>query len=410
MLELLVCSLFTVLPDYLYRRYGQGKRIGKEITIFSMWFELRWGITGCVMLTVALITVIFYNHPTSRDVSSLFRTVPILPEAGGRVADIHVAVSDEVAAGAPLITLDDSSQRAALETATRRIAEIEASMLMAAADLAAAEAQIAEAKGSLGEAQDELDTKLELQARNPDVVPVREIERLQQIVASRRGAVEAAEAARDAARARLDTLLPAQKASAEAARDEAQVALDKTVIRAGVTGRVEQFTLQVGDFVSPLMRPAGVLIPDGVGEGRLIAGFNQIESQVIKRGMAAEVSCSSLPFTVIPMVVAGVQQVIAAGQIRVGEQLIDPARLGTEGTILAVLEPMYEGGLDRVPPGSRCVANAYTSNHETLAHEEMSLLRRIALHVVDTVAVVHAILLRVETLLLPVRTLVLGGH
>ena len=29
MLELMLCSLFTLLPDYLYRRYGQGKRFGR---------------------------------------------------------------------------------------------------------------------------------------------------------------------------------------------------------------------------------------------------------------------------------------------------------------------------------------------------------------------------------------------
>ena len=62
MLELLLCSLLTILPDYLYRRYAQGKRLGKEITLYSVWFELRWGITACLMLTVGLITVIFYNH------------------------------------------------------------------------------------------------------------------------------------------------------------------------------------------------------------------------------------------------------------------------------------------------------------------------------------------------------------
>ena len=36
MLELILCSLFTILPDYLFRRYGQGKRIGHEITLFSV--------------------------------------------------------------------------------------------------------------------------------------------------------------------------------------------------------------------------------------------------------------------------------------------------------------------------------------------------------------------------------------
>ena len=46
MLELFLCSLLTILPDYLYRRYGQGKRFGQEITLFSVWFELRWGIVS----------------------------------------------------------------------------------------------------------------------------------------------------------------------------------------------------------------------------------------------------------------------------------------------------------------------------------------------------------------------------
>ncbi|MGB2650091.1 MAG: HlyD family secretion protein, partial [Pseudolabrys sp.] len=53
MLVTLLCSLVTLLPDYLYRRYVQGKRLGKKITFYSVWFELRWGITGCLLLTVA---------------------------------------------------------------------------------------------------------------------------------------------------------------------------------------------------------------------------------------------------------------------------------------------------------------------------------------------------------------------
>ena len=63
MLELFVCSLVTILPDYLYRRYAQGKRFGREITFYTVWYELRWGITGCLVLTISLITMIFYFHP-----------------------------------------------------------------------------------------------------------------------------------------------------------------------------------------------------------------------------------------------------------------------------------------------------------------------------------------------------------
>src|SRR5262245_66300465 len=74
MLELLLCSLVTILPDYLYRRYGQGKRFGKEITFYSVWFELRWGITACLILTVSLITVIFYNHSSTNNTTLFFTT------------------------------------------------------------------------------------------------------------------------------------------------------------------------------------------------------------------------------------------------------------------------------------------------------------------------------------------------
>ena len=99
MLELLLCSMLTILPDYLYRRFRQGKRLGKEITIFSVWFELRWGLVTCLMLTVGLITTVFYHHPATTNVVSFFRTVPIVPETIGRVAEIDVGFSDQVDRG-----------------------------------------------------------------------------------------------------------------------------------------------------------------------------------------------------------------------------------------------------------------------------------------------------------------------
>ena len=90
MLELLLCSMLTILPDFLYRRLVQGKRLGKEITFFSVWFELRWGIVCCLMLTVSLITLIFYFHPSTNTATLFFRTVPILPEGSGRVAEVRL--------------------------------------------------------------------------------------------------------------------------------------------------------------------------------------------------------------------------------------------------------------------------------------------------------------------------------
>ena len=80
MFELLLCSLLTVFPDYLYRRYVQGKRLGREITVYTVWYELRWGIITCLILTISLITLIFYYHPSTKFVTAVYRTVTILPK------------------------------------------------------------------------------------------------------------------------------------------------------------------------------------------------------------------------------------------------------------------------------------------------------------------------------------------
>src|SRR6185436_6228831 len=148
MLELLLCSLLTILPDYLFRRYVQGKRLGREITFYSVWFELRWGITTCVILTVGLITVIFYNHPSTTNVTLFFRTVPILPETNGRVAEIYVSGSGSVAKGSPIFRLDSAKQEAAAETARRKIVEVNAAFVVARAEIQKAEGQVREAQGS----------------------------------------------------------------------------------------------------------------------------------------------------------------------------------------------------------------------------------------------------------------------
>jgi len=410
MLELLLCSLVTILPDYLYRRYVQGRRFGKEITFYSVWFELRWGITACLMLTIGLITVVFYNHPSTSNVTLFFRTVPIVPETNGRVAEIYVGLRDKVQQGQPIFRLDSSKQEAAVETGRRKITEVEASMVMAQADILAADGQIQQTKGAYQQALDELNTKKELFQRNPNTVAKRDLERLEVLVQGRQGAVDAATATKQAAETRLSTLLPAEKASAQAELAQAQVDLDKTVIRAGVSGQLEQFALRVGDIVNPFMRPAGILIPEGAGRRSLQAGFGQIEAQIIKPGMAAEVTCVSKPWSIIPMVVTQVQDYIAAGQFRGGEQLIDAQQVTRPGTILVFLEPLYQGGLDEVTPGSSCVANAYTSNHDLIASGNIGTARSVALHVVDALGLVHALILRVQALVLPFQTLVFGGH
>jgi multidrug resistance efflux pump len=411
MIELLLCSLVTILPDFLCRRYVQGKRLGHEITLYSVWFELRYGITACLLLTISLVTLILYFHPSTSNAISLFRTVPVLPEGSGRVEEVYVKVRDQVKAGQPIFRLDSSEEESALETARRRLSEIDAAVVSATSELAAEEARIREADAARQQAAQELATKTELRQRNASTVAAREIERLQILLAGREAAVSTAKANRETTATQISTVLPSQRASAEAQLAEAQVALDKTVVRAGIDGTLEQFTLRRGDIVNPLMRPAGVLIPTDAGRWGLIAGFNQLEAQVIKVGMVAEAACISNPMRIIPMVVTDVQGLIASGQLRASDVLVDAQQAAVPGTLTVYLEPLFDGGFDNVPPGSKCLANAYTNNHDRLQNEDLGTMTSISLHVIDTVAVVHAIVLRIHALLLPFQQLVFsGGH
>jgi multidrug resistance efflux pump len=412
MVELMLCSMLTLLPDFLFRRFVQGKRLGREITLFSVWYELRWGITLCLILTILLIMVVLYHHPSSTKVTSLFRTISIFPEVGGRVAKVYVDYNQKVKQGEPLFKMDSSRQEAALERARLRVVEVDASAATAKADIMTAEGKLSEAKGALEQAQDELRTKSTLQQRNADIVAAREIEKLQTLVATRQGTADAATAAKESAQTKITTVLPAERASAEAELAAAQVELDKMTTYAGVDGRVDQFVLRVGDIVqpAPVTRAAGILIPEGAGESRLFAGFNQIEAQVLEVGMVGEATCISRPMTIIPLVVTKIQNVIATGQITGTNQLTEMQQIGPPGTVLAWLDPLYEGGLNGVPPGSSCIANVYSNHHEELAAKGVGWLEKLYLHFVDTVALIHALVLRLQAIVLPLKALVFGGH
>ena len=280
---------------------------------------------------------------------------------------------------------------------------------MAKSQLAEAEGRIVQARGQLRQAREEFEVRQEVLRRSPGSIAERDVARMQITMETAQGALDSALAARESVVSQLEFQLPAEMASAEAALHEAQVALDKTLVVAGTGGIVQQFGLRPGDVVNPMLRPAGILVPDRLVTG-LLAGFGQIEAQVIEPGMIGEVTCIAMPWQIIPVVVTEVQPVIAAGQVRPTDTLIDLQQVARPGTITAIMEPLYAGGLDALPQGGSCIANAYTNNHDALQEPDIGALRWFALHAIDAVGIVHAVILRMQALLLPIQVLVLGGH
>ena len=95
---------------------------------------------------------------------------------------------------------------------------------------------------------------------------------------------------------------------------------------------------------------------------------------------------------------------------RGGETLVDPQTVTRQGTLLVSLEALYKGGLEGVTPGSSCIANAYSNNHDVIASKDTGFLKGIALHAVDALGLVHALILRLQAIVLPFQTLVFSGH
>ena len=374
MLELFLCSILTILPDYLVRRYVQGKRFGREITLFSVWYELRWGITLCLILTVSLITAIFYFHPSTKSATSVYRTVTVLPQISGRVAETFVELNQRVEQGQPLLRLDSSEQQADVETARRRITEIEADLVVAESKLAEADGRIVQARGMLQQALEDFEARSQANRKMASTFADREVERMRIRVDTEQGALDSALASREATWSQIAFKLPAQKASAEAALKEAEIELEKTLVVAGTAGTVQQFAVKPGDVINPMLRPAGVLVPDLKGP-RLLAGFGQIGAQVIKVGMIGEVTCIAKPWQIVPVVVTEIQDVIAAGQVRSTDTLLDVQHFAKPGSVTVIMEPLYPGQLDDLPQGGSCIANAYTSNHEALQDPDIGTLR-----------------------------------
>ncbi|WP_164658389.1 HlyD family secretion protein [Tropicibacter sp. Alg240-R139] len=406
MLELVFSALITIVPDYLYRHYKQGKRWGREITLFNVWYELRWGLTACALLAVTLITVIFYFHPSTRNVSAAFRTVTVLSDRAGRVAEVYVQNNDELKAGDPIFRLDTTRQEAAVETARRRIAEIDAALDVMATDIAATEARLAVANADLNQASDDLNRRQSLAERNNATVSEQELERLQIAVSRAESQKAAALAALDGAKLRQTILLPAQRESARAVLQEAENEIAKSTVFAEVDGTVKQFLLKPGDIVNPILRPAGILVPNVTGQGRFVAAFGQISASVVKPGMLVEMTCASKPLTIIPMVVDGVQNAIAAGQFRPGDALLDQQDRARPGTVTVFLAPIFPQHLEDIPLGSACVGVAYTSRAKEIEVGEITGFPAFVARIVDGMGIANAIVLRAQAILLPVKALV----
>jgi len=272
-----------------------------------------------------------------------------------------------------------------------------------------AEGNITSARSALAQAEDELQRSLDIRQRNASMVSEQDVNAQKSVVEGRAGALAAAKSQAEAAKTRIDYMLPAQRDSAEAVLAQAETEITKATVFAGTNGTVTQFKLKPGVIVNPILRPAGVLVPQGSGVGRFQAGFGQIATQVLQPGMLMEITCASKPLTIIPMKIVEIQGAIAGGQLRPTDQLIDIRDRARPGTVMTVIEPLFEGHADALPPGSSCLGVAYTSRAREIAAGEITGFSAFVAALVDSMGNANSFVLRIQALLFPIRILVFPG-
>jgi len=93
-------------------------------------------------------------------------------------------------------------------------------------------------------------------------------------------------------------------------------------------------------------------------------------------------------------------------QLRPSDQLIDIRDRQRPGTIMVVMEPIFAGHADAIPPGSACAGVAYTSRAAEIKAGEITGFSAFIATLVDGMGIANGIVIRAQALLLPIRVLV----
>lgn len=385
MIELLVTS-FPFVLRVIYLRWR-----GLPVTLYNvhravfMWF----------VLALIVFFAVFYYYPKSYTGLVPFRTVPVVAENGGTVTDVFVKGGDHVKPGDPLFAVENASEQAAVELASRKLEEISSTKMAADLQVETARAVLDSAITAKEQAELVLMDQRALQAKGSAAFQVSQLERAQSSLDSREAEVDAAKTQLGVAQVQASAVLPAQLASARASLKQAEVELAKTLTLSAVDGVVEQVTLNVGSRAAQAaMSPAMLIIPDRTDaeRGRIVAGFSQVSRTELYEGMAAEVACESnfnisMRNTVLPARITRIQEPISSGQLAPSGRLIEPGEKAKRGQIVVHLDLVHPEHRDLLVPGSGCIVQSYTTGLDgdmegtTVAHaiQAMGIIKAVGL-------------------------------
>ena len=213
--------------------------------------------------------------------------VSLSSQVAGNVQEIRADETQQVTAGAPVITLDGADAEVALVQAEARLGAAVRALLQRYADVAQYQAAVEQRQLALKTAQDDLARRQPLAADH--TVSGEDLAHARQAVDNARAAIAVAQRQTEAAQAGISGVALAQHPSVQAAKADyvqAWLAARRNTLLAPVTGYVAKRSVQVGARVTP-GTPLLSIVP--LDQLWVDANFKESELRDIRVGQPATV-------------------------------------------------------------------------------------------------------------------------
>ena len=235
------------------------------------------------------------------------------PGVAGHVGRVFVEDNQMVRAGQPILALAGASFRVSVANAEAQLATARAQLVQARAAARAARAQVAEADATADARAAEADRARLDYARYASLSAEALAEQQRDRAAgdARSAAATAAAARRSVStqRARVDqaeadiVAAQARVRQAEATLESARLSQGDTLLVAPIAGRITQFDIEPGDYVTPTASVVAV-----VGHARWVeANFKENQLRLMRRGQPVEVTIDAYGDFKLPAVLDSVQ-------------------------------------------------------------------------------------------------------
>jgi len=273
-------------PDPLATQPGLavgGKRFSRA--------SLLWGLSALLAVGGSFAGYRYWqgrSFETTEDAYVGGNQVQLTPQIAGSVSTIYADDSDLVHAGQALVKLDHTDRQIALEQAEAALAQAvrDVRVIFATRDQLQAELTVRQAQ--LASASADVARREGLTSRG--LVPREELEHARDAVTTASAAMQAAQETLTATRVRVDgTSVDNHPNVAQAAArvKEAYLALQRTTLRAPVSGYVARRAVQVGQRVEPGMPLMSIVALD---ELWVDANFKEVQLRKMRLGQSVKVT------------------------------------------------------------------------------------------------------------------------